>query len=240
MTLVRLAAFGLVLAVGSTSPAAAHHIWIDPDASGTVLVHFGEFAENLKEVSPGLLDRIELTGRLVSPGGEKSLEARKGTSGFSLSGRAAPGESIIVEDPRAPVRERRSGDQIMRSVYHPAARLVTDLAERNPVLTLDIVPTTHPGRFKVTFRGAPLPRARVKIIASSGWMREVRSDGEGMFEVAFPWKGVYVVDVSHSDPTPGSRDGEAFNVTNYVTTLSFAPTSGLEPLPLPSPATPNR
>src|SRR5258708_25739646 len=47
--------------------ALAHHVWILPSEPGGVLqVHFGEFAENLREVSPGLLDRIEVSAPLVS------------------------------------------------------------------------------------------------------------------------------------------------------------------------------
>ena len=37
------------------------------------VVHFGEFAENLKEISPSLLDRIEVSARLVVTKGEIPL-----------------------------------------------------------------------------------------------------------------------------------------------------------------------
>jgi hypothetical protein len=38
-----------------------------------MVVHYGEFAENLGQVAPGLLDRIEVTARLLSPKGETLL-----------------------------------------------------------------------------------------------------------------------------------------------------------------------
>jgi hypothetical protein len=228
-----------VLSVLLGAPAGAHHIWILPDADGKPVVHFGEFAENLKEVSPGLLDRIEVTARLVSPKGETPLEAKRGANGIILSGSTGPAKCILAEDPRAPVRERKSGEQVIRSVYHPAARFVGDLRARQPVFTLDIVPTSQPGRFQVVFRGTPLANAKVSIMAASGWEREVRADQTGIFEAAFPWKGSYVIQVSHPDPTPGSRGGESFELTNFVTTLSLVRPTGLDPLPPPPAAKPN-
>lgn len=225
----------LALAVAVGTPAGAHHIWIAPDGEGVAIVHFGEFHENLKEVSPGLLDRVEVAARIVSANGEKVLEARRGKDGIALAGQAAPGESIIAEDTRSPVRERKTGEQVTRSIYHPGARLVSDLAARAPKLTLDIVPTGETARFQVFFRGAPLAKAKVEIIAASGWVREARTGQDGSFEASFPWKGLYAVEVSHADRTPGSRDGQPYDLTNFVTTLSFVQPSGLDPLPLPPP-----
>jgi hypothetical protein len=228
-----------VVSVLLGAPASAHHIWILPDADGKPVLHYGEFVENLKEVSPGLLDRIEPTARLVSSKGETLLEAKRGANGISLSGSPGPAECILAEDPRAPVRERKSGEQVIRSVYHPAARFVTDLSAQQPVFTLDIVPTSQPGRFQVVYRGAPLAKAKVGIMAASGWEREMRADQTGTFEAEFPWKGSYVIEVSHPDPTSGSRDGKSFELTNFVTTLSFVQPTGLDPLPTPPPAKPS-
>jgi len=216
--------------------ALAHHVWILTNEPGGVLqVHFGEFAENLKEVSPGLLDRIEVSARFVSAKGETSLETKRAIDAIALSGHAGPGENVIAEDARAPVRERKSGEQASRSVYNPAARFATDFTAREPVLTLDVVPTGRPGQFKVAFRGAPLRKAKVSVMAASGWGRELRTDEAGAFQVELPWKAPYAIEVSHADNTPGSRGGQSFDLTNFVTTLSFVQTIGLEPLaPLPA------
>lgn len=220
--------------------ALAHHVWILPSEPGGVLqVHFGEFAENLKEVSPGLLDRIDVSARLVAAKGDTPLETKRATDAIALSGRAGPGESVIAEDTRAPVRERKSGEQTTRSVYNPAARFVTDFTARQPVLTLDVVPTGQPGQFKVVFRGAPLPKAKVSVMAASGWARELRTDDAGAFQVELPWKGAYAIEVSHADHTPGNRGGQSFDLTNFVTTLSFVQLTGLEPLAPPPAAKPH-
>ena len=41
-----------------TGSASAHHLWLEADGQGAKL-YFGEFEENLREASPGLLDRFK-------------------------------------------------------------------------------------------------------------------------------------------------------------------------------------
>lgn len=53
------------------------------------------------------------------------------------------------------------------------------------------------------------------------------------------YKGLYAIEVSHTDRTPGSRDGKPIDVTSFVTTLSFVSLDGLAPLPRPPAAKPN-
>jgi hypothetical protein len=115
-------------------------IWILPDADGKLVVHYGEFAENLREVSPGLLDRIEVTPRLRSAKGETPL---------------------------------------------------------------------------------------------------VHADQTSTSEAEFLWKGSYPIQMSHLDPTPGSRGGNSFELTNFVTTLSLVQPTGLEPVASPPAAKPS-
>ena len=233
------AAAGALLALAVAPPALAHQIWIEPDASGTPQIHFGEFNENLREVSGKLLDSVQPTARVVSGAGERPLSVTRGEAGLALSGRPEPGESLLAEDGRYPVSEYKQGDALVRSVYHPAARFVPDLGPREPVLALDIVPDRAPGRFRVVFRGAPLPKAKVSVVAASGWVQEVRTDEAGGFTAAFPWRSVYALEVAHADRTPGTRAGRAYDVVNFVTTLSLARADGLEPPPPPPAAKPN-
>lgn len=236
--MIRLALL-TTLALTVATPLAAHHIWIEPDPHGVSQLRFGEFGDNLHEVSGKLLDRVQPNARLVSASGEAPVAIKRGETGLALSGRVGPGESLVAEDDRFPVSERKSGDAVTRSVYRPAARFVSDLAERKPSLILDVVPTAEAGRFRVTLRGAPLAKAKVKVIAASGWEREARTDEAGLFEASFPWKGLYALEVHHADRTPGTRGSEAYDLTNFVTTLTFTQDSGLEPPPPPPAAKPN-
>lgn len=49
-----LAAF---LSLSFIAAAAAHQIWLERDGEG-MRIYYGEFDENLREASPGLLDRL--------------------------------------------------------------------------------------------------------------------------------------------------------------------------------------
>ncbi len=77
----------------------------------------------------------------------------------------------------------------------------------------------------------------LSVVAASGWVQEVRIGEGGGFAAAFPWRGVYAVEVSHVDRTRCTRGGKAYDVEAFATTLSLAQTEGLG-LP-PSAAKPN-
>jgi hypothetical protein len=233
MSMLRVLILAAAMAVTLMTPSVAHQIWIQPDTNGALQLYFGEFHENLKETSPGLLDRIDAKARLVKSNGETPMEARKGSDGFALSGQAAPGESVVVENASTPILESKAGDRVTRTIYHASARFVSDLGERGPVLTLDIVPAADHGRFKLMFRGSPLGKAKVNVVSESGWAQETRTSEAGIFEAKFPWKGPYVIEVMHTDRAAGTHQDKPYDAATFVTTLSFVQLAGLEPLPPP-------
>ena len=56
----------LVAAVLAAGAAQAHHVWLEQDAAGATL-YFGEYGENLRETTPGYLDKfVAPTARRVS------------------------------------------------------------------------------------------------------------------------------------------------------------------------------
>ena len=85
-------------------------------------------------------------------------------------------------------------------------------------------------------------------MATSGWGREERTDEGGLVRFTMPWKGGYVLEVRHTDQTPGRRQvmqggattDETYDVANYVTTLSCMSSRGLASPPAPRPAEPSR
>lgn len=233
-------AFSLVFAAAGH----AHHAWIEQDAQGAVL-YFGEFGANLREASPGLLDKfVKPVARRVGAQGAHMIEVTRSGGGFALSASAAPGESLLAEETAYPLSERREGDKSVRSLYAPAARLVTTLERHEPLLPLDLVPTgardALGAQFQVFFRGQPLAKAKVAVVTASGWSREAYTDAQGRITVPLPWRGTYVLEVAHRDATPGRRaDGAGYDRAAYVTSLTFMQADGLPALPPPAPAAPN-
>lgn len=240
----------ILIALAAAAAAAAshaHHVWIEQDAQGAKLF-FGEFAGNVREASPGLLDNfVKPTAHRLSPRGDSTLEPVKSASGFVLGASAAKGESLIAEEASYPATERKEGDRTIRSIYVPAARLVTDVAPQAPRLTLDLVPTGKADpqgiEFRAFYQGQPLPKAKVAVINASGWAREHQTDDAGRLVAKLPWRGTYVLELSHRDPAGGERsNGEKWNRASFVTSLTVMQPRGLPALPTPPaepPAKPN-
>ncbi len=212
----------------------AHQFWIEPSSAGASL-QFGEFADNVRETSPGLLDSLGQPGAVrIDAQGEQPLTLKKTGRGFALSAQASPGASIVAEDLHYPVSTDSSTGAPIRWAYTPAARYVSDFSRQAARLTLDIVPTGQSGQFQVSFKGQPMAKIKVTAAVPSGWTRQVHSDLQGLISLPLPWRGIYVIEAVHDDKTGGVRDGKPYDIASYSTSLSFAQTAGIAALPAPS------
>ncbi|NEW87520.1 cobalt ABC transporter substrate-binding protein [Rhodopseudomonas sp. WA056] len=233
----------MLATLGAMTSAQAHQIWIE-QADGGAVVRFGEFGENLREVSPGLLDKFsKVTATLLSAMGEQKAEASKIASGFKLPFAAAAGDSIVVEDAGYPLYTWKQQDKEVRNWFYPAARLITGFAAQQPKLPLDLVPTGQPGQFKLVFKDQPKPKIKVTLATQSGWAKEAHTDAQGLVTFDMPWQGVYVAEVSMNDKTAGERAGpngaEPYDAVSYATTVTYEKADGLPPLPAGPPAPPS-
>lgn len=228
-----------------TFAAHAHHVWIEQDEQGAKL-YFGEFGDNVRETSPGLLDNfVKPTAQRLSSKGSTPLEPGKTADGFSLGPRASKGESLIAEETAYPVFERKEGDKVTRSLFVPAARLVTDFSKQEPRLTLDLVPTGKVSEngveFQAFYKGQPLPKATVELINQSGWSQTHHSDDSGKLTVKLPWRGTYVLEMSQRDTGGGQRaNGDKWDRASFVTSLTVTQAHGLPALPTPPAGTPSK
>jgi hypothetical protein len=230
----------LVSALMFAGAAQAHQLWLEQTPKAAHL-YFGEFGENLREASPGLLDKfVKPTATLLGGKSEQPLTLEKTGSAFVLSATAKNNESIVAEEADYPAFESKKGEIVTRTTWTPAARLITSDAAQEPKLTLDIVPTGKKGEFKVFYKNQPLPKTKVGIIVQSGWMKEATTDEQGTVSFDLPWQGKYVLEVHHIDKTPGERDGKPYDVASFVTTLSLAQAKGVKALAAPSAKTPNK
>jgi len=226
----------VVAAAFSAATAAAHHVWLEP-AGDAIQLCFGEFGDNVRETSPGLLDRLQPQAKAVSAAGEKPLTLGKAAAAFTVAGTVGPGDGVVAEDARYPISVRTRDGSTTRSLWWPAARFVRDRSPLPPLLTLDVVPAGG-NAFRVFFKGKPLARAKVGAVAAFGWSRESYTDEDGRFEVALPWRGAYAFEVHHTDRTAGRRGEEAYDTASYVTTLTLVQAQGIDMPPSPA-AKPN-
>lgn len=232
-----IGAAAAVICLLAAEAASAHHIWLEPDGAGLRL-SFGEFGDNLRETSPGLLDKVEPQARIAAEGAGRPLALSKSSNGFAVAIEATPSGGVVAEDVRYPIFERKGESGTTRSMWWPAARFAAGSAPVKPVLTLDVVPAGD-GRYQVFFQGKPLPKAKVEVIAAFGWTKEARTDETGTVAVVLPWRGLYAFEVHHSDKAAGKRGDEAYDGANYVTTLTYVQPSGLDMPPMPPAAKPH-
>lgn len=229
-------------ALAFAGAAQAHQIWIEPVTGQQAVVRFGEFAENVRESSPGNLDKLGPTrATLVGAQGDKTAAGSKTADGFTLPFAPAAGEAVVAEAAQYPLYKFKKADREMLGWYYPTARLTTDFAQQQPRNTLDLVPAGKPGEMQVFFRGKPLAKAKVALVTQSGWAKEKQTDEQGKVAFDLPWKGLYVAEVTRDDTSGGERQGpnglERYNTVNYVATLAWVKQEGLEPVPVPVQAT---
>ena len=242
MTKLSLAVIALLAVV---MPAQAHQIWIEQPEGQNAVVRFGEFGENLREASPGLLDKFgKPTGTLISTKGEQKSDATKTATGFTLPFKAAPGDAIVAEDATYPLYTWKQQDKEVKNWFFPAARLITGFAALEPKLVLDLTPTGTDGQFKLTFKGQPKAKTKVTLVTQSGWSKEAHSDEQGLVKFDLPWKGTYIAEVSFNDRSAGERAGangaEKYDAVSYATAVTYVNASGLAPLPPAPLATPGK
>ncbi len=230
--------------VATSGVAQAHQVWLDRDGVGTKL-YFGEFGDNLREVSPGFLDKLTLvSATVVSAKGEKAVASKKDRDGITIAGRAENGDAMVAVDLGYPLLESKDGSKTVRTAWTPAARYVPVLGPQQPKLVLDVVPTNSSGEFQVVYRGAPLAKAEVSLVALSGWSLSGTTDEQGKISFRLPWKGTYALLVRHKDAAPGKRKNaqgtdETYDGASFATTLTFATATGLPSPPPPPAAAPN-
>lgn len=231
---LRAAAMAALVSFGLAGGAAAHSIWVEREGDGA-RIYFGEFDENLREGSPGLLDRLKPEAKVA--GTDKPLKLDRQATFFVVAGPLGKDDSIVAEN--VAVTERR-GDKPTKVLNRLGARYVADFKEQAPVNTLDIVPAGKPGLFKVFYQGKPLAKAKVELIAESGWKRDFKTDEQGAFEASLPWRGGYVIEVAHTDAAPGKLGEEAYDSARSASTLFVRVGDGIQGPPPPPVTTPKR
>lgn len=221
----------LVCGVAGLAPANAHYLWIERSGADAA-VYFGEYEEAVRERSPGRLDEIPgPRAQAVSGQSTEPLALQKRATGFVVAPTSvASAQALLVEEAAVGVKDwRKSGIGIVKPFFYarhqPMGNSDTGSAA-GPSLTLDILPTMDEGRFGVYFRGKPLPKADVKIVAPNTWAQEGRTDDEGMVRLPLPWKGQYILQVIHLERAAGEYMGQPYEARRHRATLTYVATQG--------------
>lgn len=230
------------LFISTFAPSShAHYLWIEQDAKGNARLNFGEFENALREKSPGRLDDIKAPSVMLSA--TQPVTATRTANGFALSKRADVKSSLTAIDNSMGVKDwRASGVGIVKPIFYAryAVRDVANSAAMPAQMAFDVTPSGQPGQFTVTLNGKPLAKTKVDLFAPNGWAREARTNEAGEVIFPMPWRGQYVIEVTHKEEVPGEFEGTKYEALRHRATLTvqqirgertFAPAKTLMVMP---------
>src|SRR5687768_1011773 len=194
---------------------AAHALWLERDGGATEL-YFGEYAENLRETSPGRLDSIVDPRVTVidAKGAEKQVEPARKDNHFAIPRVDGAEIAVLAQALKQPIREPQG--EIPSPTYR---RFLYTRLGKGGSLPLDIQDSGN--TLRLTYMGKPVPKAEVVVIAPNGWEKHLRTDekGEAAFTLLEP--GFYVVEAKYEMNKPGEFEGKAYTVESHKVTLSL-------------------
>lgn len=215
MKFLNIAATAAVIAGSSLSlNVAAHALWLEDGNSNTAgtKLYFGEFAENVRERSPGRLDSIiEPTITILNSKGEaRQVTARPEGNHFAIPGDG----TVLVQALRQPVREPQGEKR-----HPPQRRFLYARLGNGGSLPLDI--RNNGDTLSLIFMGKPVAKAEIIVMASNGWEKHVRTDEKGEVAFSLPEPGLYVVEATHELDKSGEFEGKPYTVEVHRTTLNL-------------------
>jgi uncharacterized GH25 family protein len=202
------------------SSVRAHYVWLERDGDGPARAYLGEWVDDIREKTGGMLDRIKAP-RVLLGANTESLPVKRNENNleFQTKGR---GDVRLVEDSMPPREDKEKGC-ITKTIYYAKA----GRSETAAKLDLEFVPTAPNGNILVLmFRGAPLPKAEVTIVGPSKWQKPLVTNDKGQITLPTPWAGRYVLEVTHFDEKAGG-DNEKFDRMRHISSLSFVHRDGI-------------
>jgi len=209
----------LILALIDT--AHAHFVWLERDGDGPARAYFGEWIDDIREKTGGLLDQFK-TPRVFLGASDEPLPVKRNENNleFAVKGRG----DVRFVDSGVPPREDKEKGGITKTIYYAKA----GRSETAAKLDLELVPTQVNGKtFVLLFFAAPLAKAELTIIGPSKWEKPLVTDDQGRITLPTPWAGRYVLEITYFDEKPGGSGEEKFSRTRHISSLSFVQRNGI-------------
>ena len=202
--------------------AHAHYVWLERDGEGPVRAYFGEWIDDVREKTGGLLDRFKAPQVFVGARDEPlRLERNENHSEFGAKGR---GDARFLDNSVPPRADNEKGG-ITKTIYYAKV----GRSETAAKLDLELVPTqANSKNFVLLFFKAPLAKAELTIIGPAKWEKPLVTDEQGRVTLPMPWAGRYVLEVTHFDEKPGGSGEEKFSRTRHISSLSFVQQTALK------------
>jgi hypothetical protein len=199
----------------------AHYVWLERDGNGPARAYLGEWIDDVREKSGGMLDRIKAP-RVFLGASSDPLPVKRNENSLEINIKGH-GDVRLVDSSMPPREDKEKGGTIKTIYYAKAGR-----AETAAKLDLELVPTAPNGNTLVLlFHGAPLPKAEVTLVGPSKWQKPLVTDDKGQITLPTPRAGRYVLEVTHFDEKPAGGGNEKSNRTRHISSLSFVQQRGI-------------
>jgi hypothetical protein len=199
----------------------AHFVWLERDGDGPARAYFGEWIDDIREKSGGLLDRIKAP-RVFLGANSEALPVKRNENNLEITVKGR-GDLRLMENSMAPREDKEKGGTTKTIYYARGGR--TEPAGK---LDLEIVPVKpNDDKFVVLFAGSPLAKTEVTVSGPPKWEKRLTTDDQGRIAVPTPWAGRYVLEVVHFDEKPGVSGNETFSRVRHISSLSFVQQEGI-------------
>ncbi len=199
----------------------AHYVWLERDGNGPARAYLGEWIDDVREKSGGMLDRIKAP-RVFLGASSDPLPVKRNENSLEINIKGH-GDVRLVESSMPPREDKEKGGTTKTIYYAKAGR-----AETSAMLDLEMVPTAPDGNtFVLTFFGKPLGKTEVIIVGPPKWQKPLTTDENGQVTLPTPWVGRYVLEVIHFDDKSGGNGNERFTRTRHISSLSFVQQRGI-------------
>jgi uncharacterized GH25 family protein len=201
--------------------AHAHFLWLERQGDGATRAYFGEWIDDIREKTGGLLDRFKAP-RVTVGANNQPLQVKRNDNNLEFATQGI-GDVRFV-DSSVPPREDNEKGGTTKTIYHAKH----GRSETSANLDLELVPAEANGStFVLIFLGSPLPKAELTIIGPSKWEKPLTTNEKGRVTLPMPWAGRYVLEVTHFDDKAGGSGEEKFNRTRHISSLSFEQAEGI-------------
>jgi len=208
------------LLLSVVTSAHAHYVWLEYDVSGAARAYFGEWIDDIREKTGGMLDRIKAPRAFLGSSSDP-LPIKRNENNLEITVKGS-GDVRLVENSMPPRDDKEKGGRTRTIYYAKAGR-----SETTAKLDLELVPTVANGNtFILLFFGSPLPKAELTIIGPSKWEKPLTTDEQGRVSLPMPWSGRYVLEVTYFEEKAGGSGEEKFDRTRHISSLSFMQPSG--------------
>ena len=209
--------FAALMVIGFlASPAAAHEVWIERDATGPARIYLGEPADVVPEAGDPEFANLK-TPKLFQADVSKPAPLLRRANHIEAAV-AGSGDLRLTDDNVFAPWEGEGGKWEGVVYYARAGR-----TEARTLLDLEISPVdANADSFAVSWLGKPLSGAKVTVVNADRWQKSFIADAQGRVVVPVTTPGRYLLSVSHDVEGARALGGKTVAKTIHVSTLTFA------------------